>query len=310
ERKVANTIRAHGLKGSRLLMAISGGLDSLSLLNALNRIKELWNLDLSAAYIHHGPSEDPKQKIYRDVCASSLLEWCESRGISLVVLKNEELTKSEDGFRKVRRKLLLDWAKKNNFDWIVTAHHADDLLETRLIRLVRGIGPQGLKSIEVKSGKWFRPLLDVSRVEIVEYSNDCGLEPVIDPSNLDTHFLRNFIRLDWLPRLEDARPGSVSRLAKSLDNLCEVLDSNRNIKIDEAFDDLGLRRGVMASFSVVDRRRALASYMLNKRVHNYTEGHISEILKRLDTDKNEITFRVAGHDWEVNASHIRLVDRE
>jgi tRNA(Ile)-lysidine synthase len=199
-------------------------------------------------------------------------------------------------------------------DAIVTAHHSNDLLETRLIRLVRGIGPQGIRAISELSGKWFRPWLKVSKEQIVDYANTESVEFLSDPSNGEDRYLRNFMRNTWLPLLEKKRPGSTKSLSRSLEILSEMSaakdvsegDSQYNILVSES----GIDRMAFTALSREDQRKVLARFFKLNNLLNYTEGHISEVIKRLDSDKKQFQFRTARCNWVVNASHICLGSAE
>lgn len=181
------------------------------------------------------------------------------------------------------------------------AHHAEDLLETRLIRLVRGVGQQGLRAMSILARHRFRPFLEVSREELKKYAEGRGLKWLEDPSNWDTRYFRNWIRNEWLPSLEKFRAGSAQSLMRSLNNLA-VRANSLKMPISEK----GIDRNRLLALDKPDQMRVLARYMILKGIKSYRRGQIQEILKRLDTSRTEFRFTCAKQEWHVDAEHIGI----
>lgn len=207
----------------RLLLALSGGLDSMVLLHLLAGLRESAGFALKAAYVHHGLQAQ----------ADEWAAFCQAQTAALQVdfqLCHVNLTDPERNIEQQARTLryqalaaLLDADTA-----LLTAHHADDQLETILLALKRGSGLQGLSSIAAQ--KHFagtvllRPLLAFSRAELEQYAVDMQLSYVTDPSNQDDSFDRNFLRQHVLPLLQQRFPAISQTTARSCQLLQQSLD--------------------------------------------------------------------------------------
>jgi len=199
--RVARTIRQHQLftAGERVLVAVSGGADSLALLHLLHQLD--LDLDLLAAYIDHGlrPDETPAERLL--VAAN-----CAALGISY-------LTESVDAgaaaghspeavARRLRYAALEGLRQQHRAESIALGHTADDQVEEFFIRLIRGAGMKGLSGMAWRQGRLIRPLLGEDKATLVSYLRDKGLDWAVDSSNHDQRFLRNRVRHQLLPLLE------------------------------------------------------------------------------------------------------------
>ena len=191
--------------GSTVLVAVSGGPDSLALLHVLWAEGKAHGLvEVSAAHLDHKFRGDESAAEAAWVSA-----WCAERGIACEVgtadvaawAKAEKVSKQEAA-RAVRYAFLEEVAARVGADWIATGHTRDDQSETVLMNVLRGTGTDGLAGIPAQSGRVVRPLLDVSRAEVEAYCAAQGLTPRRDPSNLESQaYTRNRVRLELLPQL-------------------------------------------------------------------------------------------------------------
>jgi tRNA(Ile)-lysidine synthase len=203
----------------------------------------------------------------------------------------------------------------------VLAHHADDLFETRLIRLIRGTGAQGLASMQFCSPDILRPFLGESKNAILQYAQEAGLEWCEDPSNLDLGPLRNWLRYFWLKELEKKRSGGGGAFQRSLQLLVDEigLDGDREIPIPEVTNGangeilfaIDLRR--YRKLSLPEQGRDLAGRLFASGVRDFSMGQIQEILKRIMPPLSAGTsrrparsrsFRVLNLTWKFNAEQI------
>ncbi len=304
EHQVWKFLKKNGLTQKKILISLSGGVDSLALLRVLSRVHGLSNL--AACYFHHGPSQN---KIYRDKCGVFCEKVCQQFGVEFFFLESQKKSISEAELREQRYSALQELMDTHKFDLLATGHHADDLLETRLIRLIRGTGSQGLVAISTFKGNIIRPFLGVSKLELARYLKSEKLRPLNDPSNRSLDPLRNWIRRYWLKVLEKNWPGSASALARSLELLAseveekgwgELLNQNDNYR------EKGLSRAFFVTLSESEQRRLLAQYLFVLGVKNFTHSQINEIQKRLDNPQKVITFRVGGCLWQINAEQIKV----
>ena len=232
ENKVADFIKANRLfeQADSLLLAVSGGADSTALLYAVSALKtaNVLNADIVCAHIHHqlrGADADLDEDFVisrtRELNIPITTKRLDVRGFA----RKNKLS-IETAARKLRIETLLDIAKAHNCNTIATAHHKNDNAETILQRLVRGTGFRGLAGIWpvrifTDDIRFVRPLLSVSRDEIIEYLRKRNLKWRRDHTNADCTYRRNFIRHRLLPALQKDCNGSV------VQELAELADSAR-----------------------------------------------------------------------------------
>lgn len=210
--KVRQTIDRYALivRGDSVLVALSGGPDSVALLNVLKRFQAEMKLELRAVYINHQIRPDQVANEER-FCG----DLCQTLGVPLEIVSENipELASRlgkglEETGRDFRYRTFERLAEEHSHQRIALGHHYDDRAETVLFRLIRGSGMTGLTGIPVRRGRIIRPLYDVRRDEILSYLRDQSLEFVVDESNDDNGFKRNFIRNELLPTIrENISPG-------------------------------------------------------------------------------------------------------
>lgn len=302
---------------SRVLIACSGGLDSVALVHCLTEIAPKLGIELALAHVHHGVAGDVTQAnarndslvLVRDLARAKKLEF-----YSATAPENQLLI-SEEALRDFRRRELSRMAEEHGFPIVALAHHADDLLETRLMRLIRGTGSQGLLAMEfLDSAGRLRPFLRTSRASIRSYAEQNDLRWFKDPSNQDTKFFRNWIRHEWLPRLEAERAGSLNAFARSLEILAEDISlrasgpAQQNSEKNE-FSEGKLDRRAFAEVEVGKKASLLANIAKSFGVRDFSKSKIEEVLKRLhhleSTGQKIAQFSVGGLDWRVDALEIR-----
>lgn len=284
--------------GGRWLLAVSGGVDSMVMAEVLRRWARGLGVEILVAHIHHGSAASAEQKRYRERARRHVRNWCHRHGIAFMTNRAQNLNlKSEADLRAYRLKWLAEWKAVSGASHLVFAHHQDDLLETRLLRLIRGTGGQGLKSMHVRQGSNLRPLLHVSKAEIEAYARARQLKFVDDPSNRDLGPLRNWLRYEWLPALEKKRPGAGRAMGRSLEILSEIA-------VVESKNIVGLRRNLMRENSLPQAEKMVAQYLKQLGVRNYGRGHVREVLKRLSGGP-KTPFEMLGLVFEFTPDHLR-----
>jgi tRNA(Ile)-lysidine synthase len=297
-------------KGSKFLVAVSGGKDSVSLLHLLSRIANRLEISLKVAHVHHGKTE-PKQFTARNRAAKFVKQL--AKKYDLEFFENGSgfgapKSQSEAALREFRLAVLESLRIDTKSDYVVFAHHADDLLETRLLRLIRGTGAEGIRAMKLRSGKKLRPLLDVTRENLHAYADECGLSSMEDPSNKISGPLRNWLRNNWLEELEAKRPGSKKSLSRSLALVAEALANRPNAPhqlAEKCIHGGQLDRHVFNALSSRDKRAMLAFYLRDLDVNGVSRSHIEEVIKRLDTFQKKLMFKVGPLNWSINAQQIR-----
>lgn len=209
--KVHKNLKPSGLikKDDFVILALSGGTDSVCLFDILFKLKDEIDFKLSACHYNHklrGEASDGDAKFVKKIC--------QERGIECFVgeAPEENLYKNEEEARAARYDFFENFLKQNRGAKVATAHNADDLSETMLLRLIRGTGLSGLCGIPSQTEKFIRPLLPFSRKEIEKYISVNKLEFKEDISNKDEKFARNYVRHQVLPRLLKLNPNLIETL--------------------------------------------------------------------------------------------------
>lgn len=299
-------IKLHDLQEKKILVALSGGVDSVSLLRALLKVHK--KSHLAACYFHHG--EDSNQE-YRQEALKFCEKLCEKWDVPFFVAKAESAKskKSESDYREQRYAALRSLMQEHGFGVLATGHHRDDLLETRLLRLIRGTGAQGLQAIHEYKNQTFRPLLEINKKELKAYLRAEKIRTYEDPSNTSLDPLRNWVREEWLPALEKKTKGASASLARSLETIALELEKSPQgdlLKQNETYKTQGLSRGFYLTLTSSEQKRLLAQYLFALGKRDFSQAQLEEIQKRLDKSQKVITFQVGKCLWEVNAQQIKV----
>ena len=297
-------LKEENIKKQSVLVAVSGGVDSLALLHILKQCASLQELKLYSAFIHHGLSPDKKIVAYRDKAQAFVSQVSASYNIPFLTSSPSAfILKNEAEAREFRYNELKKRMQENKIPILALAHNNNDVLETRLIHLIRGCSEKGFHSLKVFKAPYFRPFLHTKREDILEYLKVHKLSFLEDPSNKEDHFLRNWIRLKWLPLLEKKRTGSVHTLSRSLSQIAlkEPEDAYSKLITPE-----GLKRDLFLELSPYHQRGALAHYMRQKKCRDYGLNHINEILKHLDRGEKNFNLRLLKKEWKMSPQFISI----
>lgn len=204
----------------RILLAVSGGADSMLMLHLFT------NAGFSVAVAHcnfglRGSESDGDEQFVSD--------YCDQHNLAIHVKKfetGEHARTNGISIEMAARELRYDWfnqlIERHGYDYLATAHHQDDVIETFLINLSRGSGIKGLSGIQPKSGFIIRPMLFTNRVEILDYCARIPIAYRTDSSNQDTIYKRNLIRQEIIPILEQVNPAFRRNALKTIGNLNET----------------------------------------------------------------------------------------
>ena len=257
---VRRSIAANDLAGASMVVAFSGGPDSTTLLHSLYSLKDTLGLKLHAAHLDHGlrPESSEADADFAREFASSLGASFTTEKADTNALRAKAGLSIEEAARRVRYEFLSRVASKHGADCVVLGHTLDDQAETVLLNVIRGTGLDGLSGMKETSSRkigarrviLFRPLLSVSKSEILAYCAENDLDPRLDESNLSTEFTRNRIRLDLIPRLEQYNPSirdALARLASSasldLDFIRQEVERAARDVIAVGSHGVGIERG-------------------------------------------------------------------
>ena len=211
------TIQFPFLKGKKLLIAISGGLDSVVLTQLFHSL----NFDISLAHCNfhlRGLESDADEEFVKNIGKKLALETF-TTGFNTNEYPSTNKTSTQIAARELRYHWFQELVVKHQFEYVLTAHHADDNLETFLINLSRGTGLEGLTGIPAINNTIVRPLLIFSREEIEQFANKNRIEWREDQSNASTKYVRNKIRHQIIPILKELNPTVLNSFQKTTANL-------------------------------------------------------------------------------------------
>ena len=205
--KVINTIEKNTMfnKGDKVIVAVSGGPDSICLLHLLNQLSKQLEITLIVAHVNHclrGVEADKDQEFVHNFCEDFKIE-CYSKRIDVNKIAEINNVSGETAGRDARYEYFNELKDKFKANKIALAHNANDQAETIFMRIIRGTGLEGLTGIKpVRDHVFVRPLINITRNEIEEYCSINNIIPRIDKTNLETIYTRNKIRLELIPYIE------------------------------------------------------------------------------------------------------------
>ena len=241
--KVLETIKKYNLieNGDKLVVAVSGGPDSITMLDILNEIRneKIIKFEICVAHINHMIREEAKSdELYvKKYCEEKNIDFY-SKSIDVLKLANNNKTGTEEMGRIVRYKFFDEVLEKTGSNKVSIAHNKNDKAETMIMNILRGSGISGLKGIEPKRGKYIRPLIECERYEIENYCKEKNLNPRIDKTNFDNTYTRNKIRNIVIPYIkQEFNPNIINTLSRLSELVVEEDDYIEN-KVKKAYETL------------------------------------------------------------------------
>ncbi|HBO16660.1 MAG: tRNA(Ile)-lysidine synthase [Candidatus Moranbacteria bacterium GW2011_GWE2_35_2-] len=284
-------------KGDKIIIAVSGGPDSVCLLDMLAFLAPKYNLKLYIAHINYGLREkdsDGDEKYVRQLAKKYSLPISVLNAKKISKLKKGE--NLENKLRQIRYAFFEKILKKENFNLIAVGHNQDDLAETVLMRVLRGSGLQGLSAISAKKNNLIRPLLNTSRKEIETYLKEKKIYYRTDKTNADIAFFRNKIRHRLIPYLEKNFKISIKQnlatLAETVSDDFEYIQNSarkaNKQMIDENFNKISLEITHFLSLPHSLQRQSLREVISSlSGLNNVELVNIEEIFKIIHSKKNK-----------------------
>lgn len=295
-KKIQNTIFQHSLvpRGSKIVLGVSGGPDSVCLLNIFVKLQKKYDLELIVAHVNYNlrgkDSEKDEQFVKKLV---------EKLGLKFVLLQPKIAKNcSEDTLRKIRYDFFEKVRKENDFDLIAVAHNSDDQVETFLMRVIRGSGLQGLAAMKYKNGGVIRPLLGISRKEILKFLQENKISYRLDKTNKQSIFLRNRIRNKLLPYLEKNFNTNIKQtIFNSLESIREDYDFISELAKKELAKNKELSVSKLLELHPALQKRILREVLEEKKSPDLeiTSAHINELLKIIRSAKSKKQIMKLGN---------------
>lgn len=192
-------------KGDKLLIALSGGPDSIFALHFFHKFKSKFEIDIAAMHVNHllrGDESDGDEIFCKSLCKKLSIKFSSVK-VDVKTFAEKKKQSIEEAARNLRYQKLTEYASKIGAAKIVTAHNLEDNTETVLLNLFRGTGLKGAGGIPVRRGNIIRPLLSVSKEDIIDYLNSKKHKYRIDSSNLENDFTRNYLRNKIIPKIKE-----------------------------------------------------------------------------------------------------------
>ena len=310
-KRVQNTVAKYQLWGSKesFIIAVSGGPDSLCLLDILFLLSQKYSFKLHIAHVN-----------YRLRCADSdrdevlVRERAEHYGLTLSVLRPKKTSAAnlEEKLRDIRYQFFEKLRRQKKATLIAVAHHQDDQAETFLLRLLRGSGMQGLSAMRPKNSFVIRPLIAENRADILRYLTERHITARVDSSNTDPKFFRNRVRNQLIPLIEKKYQPQIKKI---LANTATLLASDYTM-LEALPSSVSTRHSDVLQYSVTTlltlpepllKRELRTILKPHFRGKSPPQGLIDETMKLLRSTKNkhqEITRR--GLKMERKGDTVRL----
>ncbi|MEK3884261.1 tRNA lysidine(34) synthetase TilS [Paenibacillus sp. PL2-23] len=295
--------------GDRVVVAVSGGPDSMALLHMLHSLSREQRLTLVVGHVNHGfrVEESARELELVRAYSEALGLACETVTLELAAYIVENRLNLQSTAREERYRFLLETAALHGAERIALAHHADDQAETVLMRLLRGSGLTGLSGMSSirsqKNVQLIRPLLRMNKSDLLRYCEEQAIPYCADSSNQERYYLRNTIRLDVIPYLSQFNP----QLPVTLQRLAEVAGAEDDFmarQASELFDRLVTRKDGQFAISCAELRGLHVA--LQRRLIKLILSYLSQETENVSYSSVE-TMRLAASQeapatWRMDAS--------
>ena len=291
--KVLETIKKYNLisENDKIVVAVSGGPDSMCLLHILLTLRKEYNLELNVAHVNHMIRDNAilAEEYVKDFCEKNNLNFFVKK-VDVHELSKKDRIGTEEAGRKARYEFFNEVKEMTSSNKIAIAHNKNDKVETIFLNLIRGTGTYGLIGIEPKNGIYIRPLLEIERENIERYCDEFNLNPRIDESNFENIYNRNKIRNVIIPYIKkEFNPNIVNTVSRLSDIVQDeekyfnkiVENEYKKLVIEETNEYIKLNRKEFNDLDLIIRKK-LVFYVINKLIGS-TMGiekiHVEDIIK-------------------------------
>lgn len=271
--KVLKTIQKYNLinENDKIVVAVSGGPDSMCLLHILNELKEKLKFSIYVAHVNHmiRKEADEETEYVKNYC-SNLNIPCFVKKADVVEIASQKKIGTEEAGRRVRYDFFEEVLKEVGANKIAIAHNANDNAETVLMNIFRGAGTVGLKGIEpIRDNKFIRPIIECERQEIENYCEINKLNPKIDKSNFENTYTRNKIRNILIPEIKkEFNPNIIYAL-----NKLSVLAKQENDFIQGYVEDI-LEKNLIIKQDLKNENEIILDLKQFNKLDNFIKGKI------------------------------------
>ncbi len=319
---ILETITRYNLiqNGDKIVVGLSGGPDSISLINVLDEIRKdntiNISFDLVAAHVNHNIREEAKAD------EEFVVNYCKEKNIQIYVLSidiqkkaKEEKKGTEETGREVRYNFFEEVLIKTKSNKIATAHTANDNAETVMMNMMRGCGISGLKGIRpVRNNKYIRPLIDTTREEIEKYCEEYDLNPRIDKTNFENDYTRNKIRNLLIPMIkEEFNPNiimTLNRLSDIVDEENEYLDNCTKQKYEEILIEERVGKQIVLDLKSFNKQDLVIKKRLILHAINIFQGNVQGIGKVHIDDIIKLCEKNLGNKYLTPNKNIKILVKD
>ena len=320
QRAVRDPLRRAGVTpGVRLVVAVSGGPDSLALLYALHNLASEFGFELHGAHLNHNlrGADSDADAAFVEQTLRSLDIPCTVEQADVSAFRQAQKISLEDAARRLRYDFFARVADEQSADFLALGHTSDDQAETVLLHLIRGSGLAGLRGMDYQSDvefsgvkmKLLRPLLGISRQETTEFCHALKLQPRLDESNRSTEFSRNRVRLEILPPMEVINPAvkdSLVRLSHSVALDFSYLESqvdramNSVITVQDGVTEIDRTAFANLAPSIQHHLIRRAVLLVKSDLIDLTQYHVEEMVRLMSSQPGKILNLPGGLQFLVS----------
>lgn len=289
----------------RYVLAISGGVDSVSLLDLMVKLNLDTKENIIVAHFDHGIRNDSKKD------RILVQDLAKKYGLTFYFEEANLGQKTSEALARKKRYQFLDQIKKRtNSAGIITAHHQDDLIETAILNILRGTNRRGLSPLK-NNEEIKRPFLDYDKKTIIEYALKNNLRWIEDSTNKDTKYLRNYLRINVLPKLSQ----------KDRLKMIELIKKNRiiNNEIDKIifsiyqknFKNNQFSRLWFDSLDYDIQKEFIVFLLLDNKIKDYSSQTIKRLVNSLKTFPNNVIIEISNQNFfKINKDIVTLVNNK
>jgi tRNA(Ile)-lysidine synthase len=285
-------------KPGRYVVAVSGGVDSVALLDIL---RQKPGLELVVAHFDHGirPDSAKDRKLVERLASSYGLPFIYKEG-------NLGSEASEAVAREARYRFLKKVVNENSAEAIITAHHQDDLLETVILNMLRGTGRKGLTSL-ASNTEVLRPLLRTTKVDLIKYAEDNGLLWREDPTNSDISYLRNYVRHNILSKFNETDKTRLLEVVMGMETTNQELDKILNEMLESQVHNGTVERKWFNQLPHSLAKEFIASWLRKEGLRDFDSATIERLVVGGKTAAAGKTIEaVKGYKLAVNKGNLAL----
>ncbi len=294
------------LPKNSVLLAVSGGADSVAMLNLFSKTN--FECGIAHCNFHLRNEESDKDALF----VKELAKKYDYQLFTINFDTEKYATEKGISIEMAARELRYNWFEKirneNNYDYIATAHHKNDVIETFFLNLARGTGIRGLSGIKAISGKLIRPIIFAEREQILDYINKNSLEYREDTSNKDVKIKRNKLRHDIIPQLAEINPAYQKNIIETIERL-DITNEILKNRVNEVAQTILTKKGNQVLISIKKLKEQVYSNFFLFEILNpygFNQSQIKDIINVTDGISGKI-FNSPTHQIVKDREHFILL---